>query len=150
MREAAATFFAPPAKLLEDHAVTGPEHRLRIDKWLWAARFFKTRSLAAEAVAGGKVQVNGERAKPSRALKVGDRLSIRTGTLSWEVTVTVLSERRGPADEARKLYLESEDRRREREEQAALLAAQRRSAPFSKGRPTKKARRQLTRFTQDT
>jgi ribosome-associated heat shock protein Hsp15 len=124
-------------------------HRVRIDKWLWAARFYKTRSLAAEAVDGGKVQVNGERVKPAKVLKAGDTLAIRNGHFAWQITVLALSERRGPATEASKLYSESDQSRREREEKSALLKIERQSNPFPGGRPTKKQRRQIIRFTQD-
>src|SRR6266850_6029063 len=95
--------------------------RVRVDKWLWAARFYKTRSLAADAVEGGKVQVNGERVKPAKILKSGDALSIRNGPYAWEITVLVPGERRGSATEASKLYSESDQSRKEREEKSALL-----------------------------
>ncbi len=116
---------------------------LRIDKWLWAARFFKTRSLAAQAVAGGKVQVNGARAKPARALKTGDELRIHKGGYEFCVTVLALCARRGPASEAQRLYQESEESRARREvlrEQHRLAAA---TTPRPEHRPDKKARRQL-------
>lgn len=125
------------------------EKRLRIDKWLWAARFYKTRSLAADAVEGGKVQVNGERVKPAKVLKAGDTLAIRNGHFAWQITVLALSERRGSATEASKLYSESDQSRREREEKSALLKIERQSNPFPGGRPTKKARRQIIKFTQE-
>jgi ribosome-associated heat shock protein Hsp15 len=120
--------------------------RVRIDKWLWAARFFKTRSLAAAAVDAGKVQANGERAKPAKLIKPGDMLSIRSGPYVWHITVVELSERRGPAADAAKLYSESADSCRIREETRALIKSERRDDPFSGGRPTKKARRQIIRF----
>lgn len=123
--------------------------RIRIDKWLWAARFYKTRSLAADAVEGGKVQVNGERVKPAKVLKAGDTLAIRNGHFAWQITVLALSERRGSATEASKLYSESDQSRREREEKSALLKIERQSNPFPGGRPTKKARRQIIKFTQE-
>lgn len=116
---------------------------LRIDKWLWAARFFKTRSLAAEAVGGGKVQVNGNRVKPARAIKVGDQLQVHKGGFEFSVTVLALSGRRGPASQAQTLYRESDDSIQRREalrEQHRLAAA---SAPRPPSRPDKKARRQL-------
>ncbi|HYJ19464.1 MAG TPA: RNA-binding S4 domain-containing protein, partial [Burkholderiales bacterium] len=81
--------------------------RVRVDKWLWAARFYKTRGLSAEAVDGGKVQVNGERVKPAKTLKTGDVLVIRNGPYVWEITVLAMSDRRGPAPEAAKLYQET-------------------------------------------
>src|SRR3979411_2864963 len=83
--------------------------RVRIDKWLWAARFFKTRALAQAAVVAGKVRLHDERIKPSKDVKAGDALAIRVGEFEWNVTVTGLADRRGPADAARKLYRESED-----------------------------------------
>jgi ribosome-associated heat shock protein Hsp15 len=123
--------------------------RVRIDKWLWAARFFKTRALSAEAVEGGKVQVNGDRVKPAKALKRGDALVIRNGSYVWEITVLAMSERRGPASEAAKLYEESADSRAAREQMAATLKAENQSNPFPRGRPTKKQRRQIHRFFEE-
>ena len=124
--------------------------RIRIDKWLWAARFYKTRNLAANAVEGGKAHVNGERVKPAKVLKVGDTLSIRNGHFSWEVSVLALSEQRGSAAEAAKLYSESDQSKKEREEKIALLKVERQSNPFPGERPTKRQRRQIIRFTRDT
>lgn len=118
---------------------------MRVDKWLWAARFFKTRSLATTAVDGGHVEVNGERAKPAKQIRVGDELRIRLNQDTHVVHVRALAERRGPASAARALYQETEDSRRERER----LAEQRRLAPTpayeSGGRPTKRDRRDLSR-----
>lgn len=116
---------------------------VRIDKWLWAARFFKTRSLAAEAVSGGKVQLNGTRVKPARGVKSGDRLEIHRGGFEYHVEVLCLSDRRGPAAVAQTLYAESEQSIRRREimrEQYRLAGA---SAPHPQHKPDKKARRQL-------
>ena len=93
---------------------------MRLDKWLWAARFFKTRSLAQKAVAGGRVQLNGERTKPAHEVKAGDMVVVRVGDGRWEVKVAALSERRGPAEEARKLYEETEASRTERERRGDL------------------------------
>ena len=124
--------------------------RVRVDKWLWAARFFKTRSLAADAVEGGKAQLNGARVKPAKMLKVGDTLSVRNGHFFWEVRVLALSERRGSATEAAKLYSESDQSMKEREEKMAALKVERQANPFSGGRPTKRQRRQIIRFTRDT
>jgi ribosome-associated heat shock protein Hsp15 len=118
---------------------------MRIDKWLWAARFFKTRSLAAGAVDGGHVEVNGERARPAKQVREGDELRIRIHQFTHVVHVRGLSERRGPASQARELYEETEDSRRERER----LAEQRRLAPVPAyeegGRPTKRDRRDLSK-----
>ena len=129
--------------------MTDQEIRVRIDKWLWAARFYKTRSLAADAVDGGKVQANGERAKPAKLLKPGDVLSIRSGPYAWDITVLMLSERRGPAAEAAKLYRESDDSRKVREEKIAMLKSEGQSNRFSGGRPTKRARRQIIKFIRE-
>ncbi len=123
--------------------------RVRIDKWLWAARFFKTRSLAAHAVDGGRVQLNGQRVKPAREVKPGDELVIHIGELEWVIDVRALSTRRGPAAEAQKLYAEREPSRQRRFE--AVAARKLTIAPVrrEKGRPTKRDRRQLGRFTGD-
>ena len=129
--------------------MTDAEIRVRIDKWLWAARFYKTRSLAADAVDGGKVQINGERVKPAKLLKPGDALSIRNGPYAWDITVLMLSERRGSAAEAAKLYSESGESRKAREEKIAMIKSERQSNPFPGGRPTKRARRQIIRFTRE-
>jgi ribosome-associated heat shock protein Hsp15 len=118
---------------------------MRIDKWLWAARFYKTRSIASDAVDGGHVEVNGERAKPSKQVKPGDELRIRVSQNTFVVHVRTLSERRGPAAEAQQLYEETAESRAERER----LAEQRRLAPSPAyedgGRPTKRDRRDLSR-----
>lgn len=122
---------------------------VRLDKWLWAARFFKTRSIAAHAAGGGKVLLNGERAKPAKAVKVGDQLVIRSGAYQWTITVVALSERRGPAAQAQALYQENEQSRLAREEKAAQIRAERRALPESaRGRPSKRERRKIIRFRQ--
>ena len=121
--------------------------KLRIDKWLWAARFFKTRALSAEAVEGGKVLINGVRVKPAKAVAVGNRLEIRAGKFRYEVDVLALSNRRGPAPEAQKLYAETEDSRAQRAAIAAELRAQ--PQPAYKGRPTKRERRKIENFKAD-
>lgn len=123
---------------------------VRIDKWLWAARFFKTRSLAQVAVAGGKVKLNRERVKPARDLRVGDELTVHVGEYEWIVTVKVLSERRGPAETARQLYDESAASRARRIAQAADRRAQLATWAERKGRPTKRERRQLERWRGGT
>ena len=121
--------------------------RVRIDKWLWAARFFKTRSLAAEAIAAGKVEVNEERVKPAKPIGLGDSVSVRLGPYLHVVTVRGLSERRGPATVAATLYEETAESVAAR----AKLAEQLRMAPAAfvyedKGRPTKRDRREIERF----
>ena len=120
---------------------------LRIDKWLWAARFFKTRSLAAKAVEGGKVRINGESAKPARAVKPGDELAIHAGETEWLVEVLGVSRQRGPAAQAALLYAEREDSRARRAALAAQRKTQAHPAASVKGRPTKKDRRLIYRFT---
>lgn len=127
--------------------MTQTADRVRIDKWLWAARFFKTRSLASQAVNGGKVKLNGESAKPSKELRPGDRLTIHIGSYEWEIAVQILSEHRGSAEVARTLYEESEESRARRVERVAQVRAQFNPAVAIRGRPTKKDRRQLSRLT---
>ena len=119
---------------------------IRIDKWLWAARFFKTRSLAAEAVAGGKAKVNGERVKAAKAIRLDDELSIHVGPYEYVVRVLGMSGRRGPAPEAALLYEESVQSKVVRKELATRLSAERIYDSHEKGRPTKRARRQIIRF----
>ena len=128
----------------------GSAEKVRIDKWLWAARFFKTRSLAADAIGGGKVEVNGDRVKNAKLLQLGDEVRVRLGPFEHVVIVRGLSERRGPATVAATLY----------EETAASVAArahhaeQLRMAPAAfvyeeKGRPTKRDRREIERFREE-
>jgi len=119
---------------------------VRIDKWLWAARFFKTRSLAADAVETGKVKLDGERVKPARAVRVGDKLAIDNGSDEWEVQVLGISDKRGGAPVARLLYQESEASiaRRIAEHERRKLFHE--PGADLKGRPTKRDRRQLGRF----
>jgi ribosome-associated heat shock protein Hsp15 len=119
---------------------------VRLDKWLWAARFFKTRQLAVEAVNGGKVQVNGQRAKPGRAIRVGARLEIHKGGLIWEVEVVGISKQRRPASEALLLYREDEGSRMRRQEVVLARREQGDTTPIGVGRPTKRNRRQIQRF----
>ena len=118
----------------------------RIDKWLWAARFFKTRSLAAAAVVGGKVKVNGERVKAAKAIRIDDELNIHVGPYEYVVRVLGLSGRRGPAPEAALLYAESDQSKAARKELATRLSAERIYDSHEKGRPTKRARRQIIQF----
>jgi ribosome-associated heat shock protein Hsp15 len=122
--------------------------RQRIDKWLWAARFFKTRSLAAIAVDGGRVTWNGQQAKPARELKPGDELDIVAGEVRWTVIVRAASAQRRPAPEARLLYEETAESAARRLQQQEM----RRLAPMPganlKGRPTKKAGRLIRGFNE--
>jgi ribosome-associated heat shock protein Hsp15 len=122
---------------------------LRLDKWLWAARFFKTRGLAQAAVTGGKVKLNGERAKPAKAVALGDRLTIRIGEFEWAVTVKALSDKRGPAQAARKLYEEDEASRARRSAQVADRRAHASLLGDRKGRPTKRERREMERWRRN-
>jgi ribosome-associated heat shock protein Hsp15 len=123
--------------------------RVRVDKWLWAARFFKTRALAVEAIEGGKILVAGERVKPAKLVQAGDLVSVRLGPYEHVVTVRTISERRGPASVAATLYEETSVSRAAREK----LAEQLRMAPAAfvyedKGRPTKRDRRELDKFRE--
>lgn len=123
-----------------------PDKDIRVDKWLWAARFYKTRTNAAQAIAGGRVQVNGKRVKPAMAIKPGDLLEIAVGDMHWRVIVRALNAQRRPAAEARLLYDETEDSLMARE---ALLERKRlENEPSAeiKGRPTKRERRHLQRL----
>jgi len=122
--------------------------QVRLDRWLWAARFFKTRALAAAAVAGGKVQVNGVRAKPAKLLRAGDAVRVRVAPFEWLVTVRALSERRGPPKAALALYEESPEGRAARERLAEQLKMAPAPAYQGKGRPTKKERREIERLEE--
>ena len=120
--------------------------KVRLDKWLWAARFFKTRSLASKAVSGGHVHLNGQRAKSSRLITVGEVLSVRKGTMAFTVTVLGLHDRRGPASQAQLLYEESADSIAQREEvqlQRRLITAQ---GGRPERRPDKRQRRKIREF----
>lgn len=119
---------------------------VRVDKWLWAARFFKTRNLASTAVKGGKVEIDGHKAKPSAALRAGQRLRMTKGEMVFEVDIEAVSEQRGPAEQAQMLYTETEASRQRRAERAAERRAARLSTPRPTTRPDKKQRRQLRRF----
>jgi ribosome-associated heat shock protein Hsp15 len=121
---------------------------LRIDKWLWAARFFKTRSLASDAVKTGKVLVNGEKIKPSKEVAIGDTLTIRQTYLSKTITVRELSTRRGPATVAATLYQETQESIVNRERLKEIQQAQPAVRRAGHGRPTKRERRQIISFTQ--
>jgi ribosome-associated heat shock protein Hsp15 len=120
---------------------------VRLDKWLWAARFFKTRSLAQQAIAAGRVKLDDARVKSSHEIKPGNSLAIRIGDFEWQITVKELSDKRGPAEQARKLYQESEASRAERERRKDLRRWGAEPASALKGRPTKRDRRQIEDFT---
>jgi ribosome-associated heat shock protein Hsp15 len=119
----------------------------RIDKWLWAARFFKTRTLATEAVDKGRVRLDGERTKPAHALKPGDLVLIDNGTTTWEVTVRAIAEVRGSATAAQLLYVETPESVTRRASEAMQHKLYREPGTTLKGRPTKRDRRLLDRNT---
>ena len=125
---------------------TGETSRVRLDKWLWAARFFKTRALAADAIESGKVEVNGERAKRAKQLQVGDSVRVRLGPYHHLITVHVLSERRGPASVARTLYEENAEGRKAREALQVQMKAAQSASGYNPGRPTKKDRREIEKL----
>jgi ribosome-associated heat shock protein Hsp15 len=116
---------------------------VRVDRWLWAARLVKTRGLAAEAVKGGRVEINGRPVKPSKEVRPGDRLELTTGQVRLTVVVRGTALRRGPAAEAALLYDETDESRRERERQAEQRRLEAAVGPQPAGRPTKRDRRRL-------
>ena len=124
-----------------------PLNSQRLDKWLWAARFFKTRNLAIEAVNGGKVHVDGHRVKPARLLRLGNEVRVRKGPLEFAVIVLGFAAQRRPAAEASLLYAETEESRTRRETQAEQRKLASLAADRGSGRPTKKNRRQIQRLT---
>jgi ribosome-associated heat shock protein Hsp15 len=121
-----------------------------LDKWLWAARFFKTRKLAQDAIAGGKVHVNDQRAKPGKEIKIGAVLAISKETYRWLITVTAISNQRRPAPEAALLYDESQESKLKREQQLQLQREHKELYPFDgkSERPNKKQRRMIHSFLQ--
>lgn len=123
------------------------DERIRIDKWLWAARFFKTRSLAAEAVSGGKVHVNEQRVKPARTVNVGDVLEIRRGIERFVVVVEALSSRRGPAKVAATLYCETEESVAAREQEVSQRKFERLGVRVDEHRPSSRERRMARRIS---
>ena len=122
---------------------------MRLDKWLWAARFFKTRSLATQAIDHGQVKLDNERVKPAREVKPGDRLMIHIGDLDWVLTVRALSMHRGPAPVAQLLYEEDPASHARRQQQVSERKLASNPAAEIKGRPTKRDRRQIHRFTSE-
>jgi len=133
--------------MTQDEASDATLDRLRIDKWLWAARFYKTRSLAAQGVEGGRVRLNGERVRPAKEVKPGDALEVRSGELRWLIEVRAVSPRRGPATRAALLYAETGESRERREQLIAMRRAGPRPGQGSQGRPSKRDRRLIRRFT---
>jgi ribosome-associated heat shock protein Hsp15 len=126
--------------------ITDDSRKVRLDKWLWAARFFKTRALAATAIETGKVEVNDERAKRAKALQVGDSVRVRLGPYHHVVTVRAVSEMRGPASVAAKLYEETEESRKAREAMQLQVKAAHLAGGYDGGRPTKKDRREIAKL----
>ena len=122
------------------------DSKIRLDKWLWAARFYKTRSLAAEAIAGGKVQVNGERVKRAKPMQVGDEVRIRLGPYEHQIVVRELSDRRGPATDAARIYEEKPASRAAHEALALQLRSLHAAFVPERGRPTKKDRREIEKL----
>ena len=127
---------------------TGAGPTVRIDKWLWAARFFKTRSLATAAIKGGHVELDGHKAKASAAVRAGQTLRIKKPEQVFEVTVIAVSDKRGPASQAEQLWQETPESRQRRENEAAERRAARLTMPRPTARPDKKSRRRLRRFKQ--
>ena len=132
------------------HAAVESTEKIRIDKWLWAARFFKSRAISRKAVEGGKVHCNGRRIKPSHTVRTGDMLEIQQGNCTKTIQILQLSSQRGPAPTAAKLYQETEAsiRRREREAQQRPGHTREGLRPRGHGRPAKRERRHIIRFTQ--
>jgi ribosome-associated heat shock protein Hsp15 len=124
------------------------QERTRLDKWLWAARFFKTRSIATEAISGGKVHVNSQRVKPSKDVHIGDEIQVRKGSLEWTVIVQKLNIQRRSANEAQEMYQETpesiEKREQNKQDQQATAGLRQRGM----GRPTKRERRDIYRLKQ--
>lgn len=137
--------------MIQQDVETTAMERVRIDRWLWAARFYKTRSQAATAIDGGKVHVNGNRVKRSKMIEVGNTVRVSKGPYEFELEVLALAEKRGSATIAQTLYRESEDSQAARRAIAEQRALERAAAPApifkpQKGRPTKKDRRDMARF----
>ena len=124
----------------------GEQTKVRLDKWLWAARFYKTRALAVDAIETGKIEVNAERSKRSKLVQPGDRIRIRIGPYEHLITVKGVSEKRGSAPIAAQLYEEDAESKKARETMAAHVRAMRASTGYESGRPTKKDRRDIERL----
>jgi len=123
-----------------------PLDSVRLDKWLWAARFFKSRKLATEAISGGKVHLNKARVKPSRSIKIGDQLDISRDNYKYQIEVIGLNDKRRPAKEAQQLYQESEESIRNREQLREIRKLSSASVHQSDSRPNKKERRQINKW----
>ena len=125
------------------------DNNVRIDKWLWAARFFKTRSMATDAIDRGRVRIDGEPVKPARNVKVNDKLFIDNGSDRWEVIVAAISDKRGPAPIARTLYFETDESIAKRENDKTARRLYQEPSAAIKGRPTKRDRRAITRIGEE-
>jgi ribosome-associated heat shock protein Hsp15 len=130
------------------HSNADPAAGIRLDKWLWAARFFKTRQLAVEAINGGKVQVNGQRSKPGKTVQIGSHLIIHKGSLEWDLVVKAMAKQRRPASEAALLFEEKEVSRLRRQELVRRRRESGAAVSAAKGRPNKRDRRMIKRFTR--
>jgi ribosome-associated heat shock protein Hsp15 len=133
---------------MNDRISTEPDARLRIDKWLWAARFFKTRSLAADAVGKGRVRLGGEPVKPAKDVRVGDLIEIEIERIVWQVRVLGVCDVRGPASIAQTLYEETEDSKAKRQQEHERRKTFHEPAAGMHGRPTKRDRRVIDRFSR--
>lgn len=129
---------------------TNSTEPVRLDKWLWCARFYKTRALALEAIKAGKIKLDGNRVKPSKAVHPGEVYTLRIDPYLWTITVRALSHRRGPASEATLLYEETAESHETRQQLSAQIKLNNQLLPQTSGRPTKRDRRKLVRFTQKT
>ncbi len=134
----------------DDSNEHSPPGKVRLDKWLWAARFFKTRALAAEAIDGGKVDVNGDRAKRAKQVQAGDQIRLRQGPVEWQLLVKDVAERRGSAEIAQRLYEETEAGRLRREAAQEQLRQMPKAFSFGDSRPGKRDRRELRRLKGDS
>ena len=127
---------------------TQSSETIRLDKWLWAARFFKTRQLAGEAIKGGKVHLNGQRTKPGKSVRTGSKLRIHKGSLEWDIEIAYIPQQRRPASEARTFYIETDESYRNRQEQMQEQKRIRASIHHPRGfKPTKRDRRLIRSFT---
>ena len=135
---------------MRDDDEQSPPGKVRLDKWLWAARFFKTRALAAEAVDGGKVEVNGDRAKRAKLVQASDEIRLRQGPIEWQLRVKDVAERRGSAEIAQRLYEEMADGRRKREAAQEQLRQMPTTFFFGDSRPGKRDRRVIRRLKGDS
>jgi len=134
---------------MRDDDEKSPPGKVRLDKWLWAARFFKTRVLAAEAIDGGKVDVNGDRAKRAKLVQASDEIRLRQGPIEWQLRVKDVAERRGSAEIAQRLYEETADGKRKREAAQEQLRQMPIAFAFGDSKPGKRDRRAIRRLKGD-